>query len=966
MPMNQMTEKLLARIGEGKKVLLISAEAEKTAELLRREKHCEVFPVPVDKDRFEIADGKIPEGFGDYFESYEWKTACNGQTYDHIIFVQGLEYIYDPKTALEVTSCYLTESGSAILVVPNIGHDSVMLELLKKQYYAKMAGRTEFSQTTHYTFNGLEMLYSKAGYKPAYLDAVCEAYESREADFSENFISPAMAEELKERSFGDVKYYIADLRRSNFFDWTRMTTENHLEAMQNAATGLLQVLEEQMAEEEARIGLYKKEVFEKRIHIENLNSMNLQKDATISAIQPAYNEYLVLRDSSWVKLRQKMPDALAKRAINKLRHKEFETCAVPCAAAPKVSIVIPVYNQFNYTYNCVKSIVDTVRDIPYEVIIGDDMSTDATRKITKILPGVRVNINKTDHGFVMNCNRAAALAKGQYLVFLNNDTVVRENWLSSLAAVLDKDSKAGMVGSKLLYDEERCQEAGGIIWSDATGWNYGREQTKFGPEVNYLKEVDYVSGASLMIRKSLWDDIGGFDERFIPAYYEDTDLAFSVRKLGYKVMFQPRSEVFHFEGISNGTDTAGTGLKAYQVTNHDKFAEKWAEELTCQYPDPSYLFPARERGQNKKTVLFIDHYVPTIDKDAGSKSTFSYIRIFLHMGYSVKFIGDNFNNPEPYTSILQDLGVEVIYGLWYEQNWQNWLKENGKFIDIVFCNRPHITIKYIDILKKLTQAQIIYYGHDLHYVRTLREYELSKDEELYKEAQYWKSIEYSIMEKADTVFYPSYVEINTITKENKDLDGRAYAIPVYMYEEPHDYQILPAKEKKDILFVGGFAHSPNIDAALWFVKDILPQILKVHPDLVFHIVGSRPTEEIKALACDNVIVHGFVSDEELIDLYHQMRIVIAPLRYGAGMKGKIVEALYYQAPVVTTSIGAEGMPEPDDVLIVEDDGDKTAQILNDLYEDYDRLDAMAAATKPYIEKYFSENAASAIVKGILR
>ena len=219
---------------------------------------------------------------------------------------------------------------------------------------------------------------------------------------------------------------------------------------------------------------------------------------------------------------------------------------------PIVSIIIPVYNQFEYTYNCLRSISErTGNEIPYELIIADDCSKDQTMDMEKVAIGITVIHNKKNLRFLKNCNNAARYARGRYILFLNNDTQVQNDWLKSLVNLIESDDEIGMVGSKLLYPDGSLQEAGGIVWKDASAWNYGNRKNPSLPEFNYVKEVDYISGASIMIRKSLWNMIGGFDERFCPAYCEDSDLAFEVRKHGSKVMYQPASVVVHFEGKSN-------------------------------------------------------------------------------------------------------------------------------------------------------------------------------------------------------------------------------------------------------------------------------------------------------------------------------------------------------------------------------------------------------------------------------
>ncbi len=200
----------------------------------------------------------------------------------------------------------------------------------------------------------------------------------------------------------------------------------------------------------------------------------------------------------------------------------------------KVTIIIPVHNKFDYTYKCLKSIYLHTNLEEIEIIIADDSSTDETINIHKYVKNVKIVRNEKPLGFLKNCNNASKYAKGKYILFLNNDTQVQPGWLDYLIETIESDDKIGLVGPKFVYPDGRLQEAGGIIWKDGTGWNYGRFDDPEKPEYNYLKEVDYISGACILIRKDLWEEIGGFDERFTPAYFEDTDLAFEVRRKGIK------------------------------------------------------------------------------------------------------------------------------------------------------------------------------------------------------------------------------------------------------------------------------------------------------------------------------------------------------------------------------------------------------------------------------------------------
>ena len=622
---------------------------------------------------------------------------------------------------------------------------------------------------------------------------------------------------------------------------------------------------------------------------------------------------------------------------------------LPYFQKPMVSIVIPVYNQYGFTMKCIESIKNCSGNITYEVILADDKSTDATVNIKKTVKNLTVVRNRKNLRFLLNCNKAAKKVKGKYILFLNNDTVVKDNWLEPMISLMEKDKTIGMTGAKLVYPNGMLQEAGGIIWKDASGWNFGHSQNPDAPEYNYVKEVDYISGACIALPTKLWKEIGGFDKRFVPAYYEDTDLAFEVRKRGLKVVYQPLSVVVHFEGVSNGTDLS-SGQKQYQVVNREKFVEKWKDVLVNHFDNACHVFYAQDRSANKKTVLFIDHYVPFYDQDAGSRVVYGYLKLLVDMGYNVKFIGDNFCNHEPYTTELQQMGIEVLYGSYYAEHWQEWSVQNKDYIDFIVLSRPHISEKYIDFFKENLSAKIIYYGVDLHCLRLMREYELTKNKESHEASDFWRKVEFNLMNKADVS-----ITLSSYEKEYMLENGckkEVMVTPMYCFDDLDRVKI-DTSDRKNILFVGGFGHPPNEDAVLWFMKNVWKFIKGAIPECKFHIVGSKPTEKIKALASDDVIIEGYVDDNRLDEFYRNCKVAVVPLRYGAGVKGKVLEAMHKGIGLVSTRIGLEGLEDVDKYTKAYNNARKFAAAVIELYNNEDLLRTNMTNNLEFLKNHMS-------------
>ena len=567
---------------------------------------------------------------------------------------------------------------------------------------------------------------------------------------------------------------------------------------------------------------------------------------------------------------------------------------------PLVSIVIPFIDNIPFTLQCIYSIFKEFSfAFDIEIIVIDDFSSRECEAILGKVSNITYIRNKRNVGFIESCNKGAEVASGKYLCFLNNDTIVMPGWLEELVDSFVAFPKAGLIGSKLIYPNGLLQEAGGIVFNDGNAANYGKGKDPQDCIFNYARQVDYCSGASIIISSEIFNELGGFDLLYAPAYYEDTDLSLRLIKAGHQVIYQPLSRVIHFEGISCGRDL-NFGIKVNQKINRQKFVERWRVELNHYSPCIEDLDTAKDRHSLFR-VLYLDLNVPTPDQDSGSIDSFNNMLLLREMGFQVTFIATSqLTYVKNYTALLQKNGIEVIYSP-YCNSIKEHFHQFGARYNLIYVCRPSVGEIVMPFIKQYcVSAKVIYSTVDIHSLRLERQSALEKSEEVYKNSQNIKKIEFSLMNLSDIVTVLSEYEYDLL-KTNNCFGSKIRLLPFVRQGllTPNSYS-----RRFDILFVGNFNHSPNIDAAKFLIFEIMPLLRLTTNKINLILAGSNTPKNIYDLASNDIQILGFVKD--LNPLLNKARLLVAPLRYGAGIKGKVALAMMAGLPIVASYFAVEG------------------------------------------------------------
>lgn len=622
---------------------------------------------------------------------------------------------------------------------------------------------------------------------------------------------------------------------------------------------------------------------------------------------------------------------------------------------PDTSIVIPVFNKVEFTFQALRSLLREIDFDETEVIVVNNASTDETAGLLSHFQGLVTIINNEENrGFVDACNQGAKIARGAHLVFLNNDTVILPGWLKHLRETIEGDASIGAVGSMFLYEDGTIQEAGAGVWRNGQAFHYGWGGSPDDRRYNFAREVDYCSGASLLIRRDLFERLGGFDRRYAPAYYEDIDICFGVRSLGYKVVYQPMSRIIHHEGATAGRDTT-TGFKRHQAANRAKFVEKWRETLERENlpEDEARMLEASNRKRAPQVIVF-DERLPTPDRDAGSARMLFILKSLAQWSRPV-FVPLNRPHGIEYERLLWKEGIETAHLVEYPR-----LLRTRKFYAAIL-SRPPVADGLMNPLRRADPSlKIVLDMVDVYFIRLERECRVTNDPRVAAEAQKYREVELRLARETDLVWCASSEDRKTMAREVPDI--RIEVIPTIHPLHPRGKLF---EEREHLLFIGNLAHRPNADAVHHFLRNIFPLVKRSLPDVKLYIVGDNVTPDIADYAREDVQVLGYVPDVE--PLYRSCRLMIVPLRYGAGIKGKLGESLSYGLPVVTTSIGAEGfgLVDGDEVLIADEPQAFASAIVRG-YGQPDLWERLAEHGRRFIEKNFTPEVVAKVINSSVR
>lgn len=598
-------------------------------------------------------------------------------------------------------------------------------------------------------------------------------------------------------------------------------------------------------------------------------------------------------------------------------------------AIPELSVIAIISDAGK----SLQTLIDNIRlykTDEIEFVIIDHSSTGGDLEIIKnnpdtidsaiYLPGVSV---------YQAMNKATQIAAGRWLYFIKDTSdLLTADFPKAVHSL--KNPNTIYYGGVMINDTAKTKV---FSATDLTLANVPDQAIFYPKEVfeNYFYDTRYVVFSSYHLNLKLWNDHRFFKEHipYIVASSQSgnqldltTDSAYTVDKDNWVKWHAGKLDYLKYIRRSKGLKGVLKSILS-------------ADSSATQSQD------------SKKTILVIDDYVPYYDKSSGSKRLFELLKLLKELDLNIIFLPDDGKATLPYYKELLNMGIEVLVSTAQSTNIAQ-LKRRTDSITYAWISRPALNRKYHKILHKNTKK--IFDTVDLHYLRMLRQAENQDSPKLKKRALKTKALELGLARSSQATLTVTEIEKNIL--ENEGIQ-HVYVIP-NVHETVIHKQVIPFEKREGILFIGGYKHEPNTDAVKWLVQEIMPLVWDKLGNVPLYLLGSDPNQEVLQLASENVLVPGYLND--VSDYFFSSRIFVAPLRYGAGMKGKIGQSLEYGLPVVSTVIGTEGMDLTDGKnVLVADDHITFAEKIILLYQNQELWNKIRSESSLSIQRYSPEN-----------
>lgn len=621
------------------------------------------------------------------------------------------------------------------------------------------------------------------------------------------------------------------------------------------------------------------------------------------------------------------------RAQAESRFQEFLESAsplkLPYSEVPTVSIVLVLYNQAPLTLLCLDSIIEFT-DIRVEIIIIDNASSDASGTLLSRCENANIVRNDENVGFVHAVNQGAKLARGKHILLLNNDALLKKGALSEALDTLESEPNVGAVGAKIVLLDGFLQEAGSIIWRDGSCLGYGRGREPDDPEFMYRRDVDYCSGAFLMFPRALFESMGGFDTDYAPAYYEESDFCVRLLEQGYRIIYEPRSVIVHYEFASSGGYANASKL---QIAHRSLLCQKHERFLKEQLDSSEQAILSARNAGRKNNLLVIDDRVPHVNLGAGYPRCNQLMKELSAMDLNVTFypLLTSFEEwDDTYKSLPRNIEVMLYAG---QDGLEEFLKSRTGLYDYILVSRSH-NMKFVNELMRrkpelFAESRIIYDAEAITSTREVMQIRLAGGSISETQEASMIQEEVSLAQHAAKVVCVSEAEANVFRGlgiTNVLVLGHTCTV---------ERSSLSFEDSADFLFVGAMRDddSPNVDSLIWFHDHVLPIIEdKLTQNFRILIAGDNSAPALRYLKSKRLKFLGRVDD--LTPVYNSARVFIAPTRFAAGIPHKVHEAAANGVPAVVTQVLARQLLwNSETELLVGNDAEAFAEACVRLYRD---------------------------------